>query len=69
MDKILDSIIEWCFNRNRKRLPSDKEIADVIDQRLRYDRGSAHGHIIRITDVNGYDYYITRSETKRYRRR
>ncbi|HMO57650.1 MAG TPA: hypothetical protein PKA05_07475 [Roseiflexaceae bacterium] len=61
MAAILDSLIEWLFNRNRYRQPDKKEIADIIDQYLAGEKGNAEGHIIRIKRVNGYNYYITRS--------
>jgi hypothetical protein len=61
----IDQFLIWWFNRNRNPLPTDGQIAGIIDRRLRHDRGSAQGHIIRIKGVNGYDYYITRTDTWR----
>jgi hypothetical protein len=59
---LLDSIIEWCFNRNRNRRPrpTKPEIADVIDAYLVDSNRYEDGAIIRIK-ANGYNYYITRS--------
>jgi hypothetical protein len=68
MDR-LDAFLIWWFNRNRNRRPDKQEIADIIDQYLQDERGTAEGHIVRIKRVNGYNYYITRSTDRGYRRR
>jgi hypothetical protein len=67
LEKCVDWLLRTYLGRFRPTpLPTEDEIADLIDQYLGDDNSRVSGEIIS-HERNGYRYYITRSHVKKRR--